>query len=93
MTQNDHSMSYAADLLAAIERDARGQTDHPITEESIVPGAELLGLYRVESKPDFSGVDNVWRVHHRDWNVDLAMKRPLPRYADEKYISRLAPWF
>ena len=26
------------------------------------------------------GMGSVWRVHHKDWNVDLAMKRPLPRF-------------
>ena len=26
---------------------------------------------------------SVWRVHHKDWNVDLAMKRPQPKFFSE----------
>ena len=26
---------------------------------------------------------SVWRVHHKNWNVDLAMKRPQPRFFAE----------
>ena len=42
------------------------------------PGDLLLGTYRVESDAIEGGMGAVWRVHHTDWGVDLAMKRPRP---------------
>ncbi len=39
-------------------------------------GGMLLDTYRVESDAVKGGMGAVWRVHHRDWDVDLAMKRP-----------------
>ena len=29
------------------------------------------------------GMGSVWKVHHSSWNVDLAMKRPQPKYFTE----------
>ena len=54
-----------------------------ISNEKIVNGTELLGMYKVTSDAIRGGMGSVWRVHHKDWNVDLAMKRPLPRFFAE----------
>lgn len=43
-------------------------------------GGVLLDTYRVESDAFEGGMGAVWRVHHQNWNVDLAMKRPKPDF-------------
>ena len=36
----------------------------------------LLGTYRVDSDAIQGGMGSVWRVHHMNWDTDLALKRP-----------------
>ncbi len=43
---------------------------------SIEKGISLLDTYRVESKAIEGGMGKVWRVRHKGWNTDLAMKQP-----------------
>ena len=45
---------------------------------AIAHGDTLLSTYTVESDAIEGGMGSVWRVHHKGWNVDLAMKRPKP---------------
>ena len=47
-----------------------------ISENSLVRGSLLLNTYRIDSDPIHGGMGSVWRVHHTNWNADLAMKRP-----------------
>lgn len=48
-------------------------------------GDVLANLYRVEQGPIRGGMATVYRVHHIDWDVDLAMKRQYARlFASEK---------
>ena len=47
-----------------------------IPENSLVRGSLLLNTYRIDSDPIHGGMGSVWRVHHTNWNADLAMKRP-----------------
>ena len=53
---------------------------HPAVSESASgvyeKGQTILDTYTVESSPIHGGMGSVWRVHHKGWNVDLAMKRP-----------------
>ncbi len=58
-------------------------------EDGYSVGQILAGLYRVECVPIIGGMSMVYRVHHNDWNVDLAMKRPYERlFASEKVRER-----
>ena len=46
------------------------------SSETYENGQTILDTYTVESDPIHGGMGSVWRVHHNNWNVDLAMKRP-----------------
>ena len=59
-----------------------------ISNEQIGKGEPILDTYEVLSDPIHGGMGSVWRVHHKNWNVDLAMKRPQPRYFAEGDASR-----
>ena len=54
-----------------------------ITNEEITKGTPLLGTYKVISDAIRGGMGSVWKVHHRSWNIDLAMKRPQPKFFAE----------
>lgn len=41
-------------------------------------GDVVLGLYEVQGVLGEGGMGRVYRVHHRGWNLDLAVKAPLP---------------
>ena len=43
----------------------------------------MLETYEVISEAIRGGMGSVWKVHHSSWNVDLAMKRPQPKYFTE----------
>ena len=64
---------------------------------SIGRGDALLNTYTVESDAIEGGMGSVWRVHHKGWNVDLAMKRPQPKcFADEnaklRFVHECEAW-
>lgn len=60
-------------------------------------GQTILDTYTVESEPIHGGMGSVWRVHHKGWNVDLAMKRPQTKlFRNEKqkenFIGECDAW-
>ena len=57
--------------------------DDAISGETITKGDLILDTYEVISDAFKGGMGSVWKVHHRNWNADLAMKRPLPKYFAE----------
>lgn len=66
-------------------------------EQEYRVGDVVAGLYRVESTPYRGGMGVVYRVHHNDWNVDLAMKRPYEylftsKKARELFINECKLW-
>ena len=64
-------------LLNTALSDAHSQVDfNSLENSSIQKGDVLLDTYQVESDAIHGGMGSVWRVHHRTWNIDLAMKRP-----------------
>ena len=71
------SLSYAS------IKDARNRRERSITTERIEKGNTLLGIYEVLSNPASGGMGSVWRIHHKNWNIDLAMKRPHPEFFAE----------
>ena len=54
-----------------------------ISNEEITKGISLSETYTVISDPIRGGMGSVWKVHHSGWNMDLAMKRPLPKFFAE----------
>ena len=54
-----------------------------ITSEEIRPDVPILGTYMVRSEAISGGMGSVWKVRHESWDVDLAMKRPQPRFFAE----------
>ena len=61
-----------------------------ISNESISKGITMLETYEVISEAIRGGMGSVWKVHHSSWNVDLAMKRPQPKYFAEGSQGRKA---
>lgn len=59
-----------------------------ISNERISINDEFLGTYKVISDEIRGGMGSVWRVHHMNWNVDLAMKRPQPAFFAEASNAR-----
>ena len=69
------------------------------SNEVIRKGNEILKTYEVCSEAICGGMGSVWRVHHKGWNVDLAMKRPQPRFFSEggerrkkEFVSECENW-
>lgn len=61
------------------------------------PGDVILDQYEVISELGRGGMGKVYRVHHRGWNVDLAVKCPLPEYfaserEKENFIREAETW-
>ncbi len=44
------------------------------------PGDELLDTYVVSGLLGEGGMGKVYRVHHKSWNIDLAVKSPRPEF-------------
>jgi serine/threonine protein kinase len=44
------------------------------------PGDHILGFYEVRGILGEGGMGTVYRVHHRGWGLDLAVKSPRPEY-------------
>ena len=72
-----------ASLEDAASRSGSGREPRAISNEQIVMGDTLLETYRVVSDAINGGMGSVWKVHHENWDTDLAMKRPQPRYFAE----------
>ena len=71
-----------------INEDVSGRSAEAISNEQIVKGDEILDTYEVVSDAVLGGMGSVWRVHHKSWNVDLAMKRPQPSFFAEGGTQR-----
>ena len=67
-----------------------GDRPDTISNEQIQKGDSVIGTYEVVSDVINGGMGSVWRVHHMSWNVDLAMKRPQPRFFAEGGEKRKA---
>ncbi len=70
-----------------------------ISNETIGRGDIILDTYLVTSEAVEGGMGSVWRVRHRDWNTDLALKRPKPRFfaegsakKKEEFVNECRNW-
>ena len=86
-------------LSAAALKDAAGHSQEAISNEQIHKGDEIWETYSVVSEPISGGMGSIWRVRHKGWNVDLAMKRPQPRFfaegsqrRKESFIAECEHW-
>ncbi len=80
-------MAYRDEAMSRLADDACPEA---ISNEQIHKGDEILETYRVEDDAIHGGMGSVWRVHHKSWNTDLAMKRPQPRFFAEGSETRKA---
>ena len=70
-----------------------------LSNEEIGKGTPILDTYQVLSDAIKGGMGSVWKVLHKGWNKDLAMKRPQPRFFAEgseerkgKFIRECESW-
>ena len=66
-------------LAEAAIVEASAYTGEILSNDTIQKDHILLSTYRVDFGPIHGGMGSVWRVHHQNWNLDLAMKRPQAR--------------
>ena len=85
--EEDISM-FRASMDEAAGRLAEGMKPETISNEKIQKGDELLGTYHITSDAIHGGMGSIWRVHHKNWDTDLAMKRPQPKFFAEGSASR-----
>ena len=83
----------------ALSRSASGRRPDAISNEEIHNGDPILNTYKVTSDAIHGGMGSVWRVHHNGWDVDLAMKRPQPKFfaegssdSKEEFIAECENW-
>ena len=75
MSSND-SLSFSLSKDSILEEITKDDSSDPdsITNEEITKGITLLDTYEVISDAIKGGMGSVWKVHHKGWNADLAMK-------------------
>ena len=79
---------YQASIDDSAIRLAERIGEEAISNERICSGEDILNTYTVVSDAVHGGMGSVWRVHHKNWNVDLAMKRPQARFFAEGSETR-----
>ena len=89
LVTEEMSLSFAA-FDDAAARLGNGKLPEMISNERIRRGDEILQTYQVACEAIHGGMGSVWRVHHKNWNTDLAMKRPQPKYFAEGSGQRKA---
>lgn len=96
---NEEMSMFRASMEDAAGRLADGMRPEAISNEKIQKGGKILETYQVTSDAIHGGMGSVWRVHHMNWNVDLAMKRPQPKYfaeagerRKEEFIAECENW-
>ena len=96
---NEEMSMYRASMEDADRQLADGLSEDAISNESICKGDEILDTYKVTSDAIRGGMGSVWRVHHKGWGIDLAMKRPQPKFfaeaskrRKEEFVSECENW-
>src|SRR5438067_2184856 len=82
---HDNSAPEASDEKVATSRTSRTfptAADVPAVWES---GDVILDLYEVLGVLGKGGMGTVYKVRHRGWNVDLAVKSPLPQLLQQPH--------
>ena len=71
------------EFTAAAMEDALLDKERSISDERIRNKDWIRDTYQVISEAISGGMGDVWKVHHKSWNVDLAMKRPRASFFSE----------
>ena len=87
----DSSFSNSISMLSSYEEFGHpdetsgvpGRSREAISNERIRKGDFLLETYEVTGDAISGGMGSIWRVRHTGWNIDLAMKRPQPKFFAE----------
>ncbi len=98
-TVNEEMSMFRASVEDAASRIRDGLKPETFSNEIIHNGDEILKTYQVASDAIYGGMGSVWKVYHKSWNVDLAMKRPQPKFfaegsekRKEAFISECENW-
>ena len=71
--------------LSGVLKEAFGETVAPVEWKA---GDNILGIYEVTGILGQGGMGRVYKVHHKSWNMDLAVKSPLPgHFTDKKAVA------
>lgn len=96
--EEEMSLSRAA-FEEAAARSGEGTPAEMISNESIRSGDTILETYQVAAEAIHGGMGSVWRVHHKNWDTELAMKRPQPKFfaegskhRKEEFIAECENW-
>ena len=77
------------------------QSTTPLTDADVARewnlGDTILDLYEVTGVLGEGGMGKVYRVHHKNWNIDLAVKAPRPEIIDragakENFVREAETW-
>ncbi len=70
------------------------QSEIPSSTSDWQPGETILETYEVKAILGKGGFGKVYRVHHKNWNIDLAVKRALNMQEDGKqsFIQEAQNW-
>jgi WD40 repeat protein/serine/threonine protein kinase len=64
--------------------DAAPQGTQPLAAEVWHPGDVISGLYEIKQVHKSGGMGLVYRVYHRGWDMDLAVKSPRPEFVQNE---------
>lgn len=72
--------------VSGVLKEAFGETVAPVEWKV---GDTILGIYEVTGLLGQGGFGKVYKVHHKSWNMDLAVKSPLPElFTDEEAVAK-----
>ena len=101
-TETDLSLSSLPSLPAGLSQPSTLVLLPAADTDAAVPvvwhtGDVILDQYEVKGVLGEGGMGRVYRVHHRSWNVDLAVKRPKPAVfvregGKESFIREAETW-
>ena len=77
--------SAATTSVSGVLKEAFGETIAPVEWKV---GDTILDIYEVTGILGQGGMGRVYKVHHKSWNIDLAVKSPLPGlFTEEKDVE------
>ena len=76
--------SHTVDATEETQAQSVPETHDPEVPLNWEPGDMILNLYEVIESLGEGGMGKVHKVRHRGWNMDLAVKSPLPKFVTSK---------
>ena len=95
-TPGDQSLAQASALYTQVDAQALAAAEAQVSAEWQV-GQTILDLYEVTGLLGEGGMGRVYKVHHKGWNTDLAVKNPRPEIfaqagGKENFIREAETW-